>query len=250
MPWEGRNPLEFAAYIITEATEQIQRKEGILDDDFLGSGTRTASFATLETPSDCAVPERFTFRFDRRLTAGEDPENALAMVEKLPAVAKARTAGLQVKIEAPIYGEASWKGYVLNNPQIYPGWVTPEDHPAIQAVRESYLRCASPFIEEGGAKGRLRKQPRVDRWIFSTDGVGFPLRCDDESVTIPESKNWVVKGAYRHPAMFGIGPGQEQNTHKIGEYMDSREFDVVIATMARFPSLYVEMRKGSEGSKK
>ncbi len=30
---------------------------------------------------DCAVPERFTFRFDRRLTAGEDPQAALAAVE-------------------------------------------------------------------------------------------------------------------------------------------------------------------------
>ena len=26
---------------------------------------------TWDTPSDCAVPERFTFRFDRRRTAGE-----------------------------------------------------------------------------------------------------------------------------------------------------------------------------------
>lgn len=247
MPWEGRNPLEFAAYIITEATEQIQRGEGILDDDFLGSGTRTASFANLETPSDCAVPERFTFRFDRRLTAGEDPEQALAMVEKLPAVAKAREAGLQVVVRAPTYSEPSWKGYVLDNPQIYPGWVTPEDHPAIQAVRSSYERCASPFIEEGGEKGQLRKTPRVDRWIFSTDGVGFPLRCDNPDVTVPETKNWVTKGAYRHPPMFGIGPGQEQNTHKIGEYMDSREFDVAIATLARFPSLFVAMRRGGGG---
>jgi putative selenium metabolism hydrolase len=247
MPWEGRNPLEFAAYIITEATEQIQRGEGIADDDFLGSGTRTASFATLETPSDCAVPERFTFRFDRRLTAGEDPEDAIARIEGLPAVAKAREAGLHVEVRAPVYGEASWKGYVLNNAQIYPGWVTPEDHPAIRAARAAYEGCASPVIPEGGVKGQLRKAPRVDRWIFSTDGVGFPLRCDDSSVSIPESKNWIVKGAYRHPAMFGIGPGQEQNTHKIGEYMDSREFDVAIATMARFPSLYVEMRRGEGG---
>ena len=243
MPWEGRNPLEYGAAIITEATAQIERGEGLLDDEFLGGGTRTASFARLETPSDCAVPERFTFRFDRRLTAGEDAQEALRRVEELPAVARARQAGLKVEVRAPVYDQPSWKGYVLGNEQIYPGWVTPEDHPALKAVTEAYERCASPLIEEGGTRGEMRKVPRVDRWIFSTDGVGFPIRTDDTRIDVPESKQWVVAGAYRHPAMFGIGPGMEQNTHKIGECMDARQFDVVIATMARFPSLFFEARK-------
>ena len=38
--------------------------------------------------------------------------------------------------------------------------------------------------------------------------------------------------------MFGIGPGIEQNTHKIGECVDSRELAPVIAFLARFPSLF------------
>ncbi|MFZ2492621.1 MAG: peptidase dimerization domain-containing protein, partial [Thermoanaerobaculia bacterium] len=66
MPWEGRNPLEFGAAILVEAAEAYQRGDGFAKDEFLGGGTRTASWATLQTPSDCAVPERFTFRFDRR----------------------------------------------------------------------------------------------------------------------------------------------------------------------------------------
>lgn len=65
-------------------------------DAFLGAGTRTASWANLETPSDCAVPERFTFRFDRRLTAGELPSDAVAAVENLAAVKLAREHGLKV----------------------------------------------------------------------------------------------------------------------------------------------------------
>lgn len=43
----------------------------------------------------------------------------------------------------------------------------------------------------------------------------------------------------KHPAMFGIGAGLEQNTHRIGEHVDERELQHAIAVIARFPSLYV-----------
>ncbi len=243
MPWEGRNPLEYGAAVIAEATERYARKEGFSSDPFLGEGTRTASFATLETPSDCAVPERFTFRFDRRLTAGEDPQQALHDVETMPSVARAREAGLRVEVRAPFYDRPTWKGYKPGNPQIYPGWVTPESHPAVEAAVTAYRRVVSPWVPEDGSGGQLRRGPRLSRWIFSTDGVGFPLREGEETIPIPESKNWVSSGLFRHPAMFGIGPGIEQNTHKIGEYVDSREFDPVIAFLVRFPSLYHQTRR-------
>src|SRR5437870_4976137 len=62
MPWEGRNPLEYGAAIIVEAAQRYRDEDSFKRDAFLGGGTRTASWATLSTPSDCAVPERFTFR--------------------------------------------------------------------------------------------------------------------------------------------------------------------------------------------
>jgi len=108
--------------------------------------------------------------------------------------------------------------------------VTPESHPAVDA----YTRVASPMIPPGGRRGELRHDPRVARWIFSTDGVGFPTR----SYEPPPSKRWIHDGAFRYPAMLGIGPGIEQNTHKIGECVDSREFPPVIAFLARFPAAY------------
>jgi putative selenium metabolism hydrolase len=215
MPWEGRNPLEYGAAIILEASQSLD----FIEDEFLGRGTRTASWATLQTPSDCAVPERFTFRFDRRLTAGEDPDVALEQVRSLHSVAKAVAEGLVVEVRAPRYTDPTWRGYRLNNEQIYPGWVTPEDHPAIVAAVDTYRRVTG-------------REPRVARWIFSTDGVGFPTR----TYTPPASKRWIRDGAYTYPPMLGLGPGIEQNTHKIGECMDSREFPPVIAFLARFPS--------------
>jgi acetylornithine deacetylase/succinyl-diaminopimelate desuccinylase-like protein len=238
MPWEGRNPLEFGGAILAEAAERYQAGEGFADDPFLGAGSRTASWARLETPSDCAVPERFIFRFDRRLTAGEDPERAVADIDALPSVARARESGLTVNVACPTYDQLTWKGYKPGNLQIYPGWVTPEEHPAIQAAVETYRRVVSPGIPEGGRAGARRTEPRVSRWVFSTDGVGVPTSSDNSAVDVPDCKRWVSSGPFRHPAMFGIGPGIEHNTHKIGECVDTREIAPTIAFYARFPSVY------------
>jgi putative selenium metabolism hydrolase len=239
MPWMGLNPLEFGGAIIEEAAGKYEKRDGFLDDAFLGHGTRTASWATLDSPSDCAVPARFVFRFDRRLTIGETPEQAVADVEKLASVAKARAAGLKVEVGVPTYTEASWKGYVLNNPQIYLGWVTPEEHPAIRAAVTAYKGVVSPHVNgTSGTGGFIPKEPRVDRWIFSTDGVGYPVRKDDTSIPVGAAKRWVVSGAYKHPAMFGFAPGIEQNTHKIAECVDVREIRHAIAFLARFPSVF------------
>ncbi len=154
MPWEGRNPLEFGAPIVVEAAKRYQAREGFLDDPFLSHGTRTASWARLDTPSDCAVPERFVFRFDRRLTIGETPEQAVADVANLPAVAAARAAGLKVDVTVPTYDRPTWNGFVLGNPQIYMGWVTPEEHPAVRAAVAAYRGVVTPHVAPGESGGR------------------------------------------------------------------------------------------------
>lgn len=242
MPWEGRNPLEFGAAIIVEAAARYRDGLDMGQDDFLGGGTRTASWAALQTPSDCAVPERFTFRFDRRLTAGEDPQAALAAIDSTSSVRIAREAGLQVDVRAPYYDKPSWRGTKADNRQIYPGWVTPEDHPAVVAAVDAYRASASPIVEVTSGTGALSPEPRVARWIFSTDGVGFPVPRDDASLPVGADKLWVDDGTHRYPPMVGIGVGIEQNVHKIGECIDSREFDPVIATLARFPSRLRELK--------
>jgi putative selenium metabolism hydrolase len=238
MPWEGLNPLEHGGAILKEAAEAYEKRNGFLEDPFLGHGTRTASWSRLDTPSDCAVPERFTFRFDRRLTIGETPEQAVADVEKLAAVAAARKAGLQVEVSVPIYRDRSWKGYALDNPQVYLGWVTPEGHPAIKAAVSTYRGVISPHVDgKSGTGGAIPKEPRVARWVFSTDGVGFPV-AKDASIPGSAGKGWIVSGNYKHPAMFGFGAGIEQNTHKIGECLDERELQHCAAFLARFPSVF------------
>ena len=238
MPWEGKNPLEYGGAILKQAADAYEQRDGFLDDPFLGHGTRTASWARLDTPSDCAVPEKFVFRFDRRLTIGETPEQSVADVERLPGVAGARAAGLSVEVSVPTYTDASWKGFVLNNPQVYLGWVTPAEHPAIESAVAAYRAVVSPHVSGRiGEGGVLTQEPRVERWVFSTDGVGFPVP-KDARIPGAAGKDWVVGEHYKYPAMFGFGPGIEQNTHKIGECLDARELQHCAAFLARFPSVY------------
>ncbi len=104
MPWEGKNPFEYGGAIVKEAAEAYEKRDGFLDDPFLGHGTRTASWARLDTPSDCAVPEKLVFRFDRRLTIGETPEQAVADVDRLSSVAAARKAGLRRRLGPGLHG--------------------------------------------------------------------------------------------------------------------------------------------------
>jgi acetylornithine deacetylase/succinyl-diaminopimelate desuccinylase-like protein len=245
MPWEGLNPLEYGGAIIAEAAQRYDARDGFLDDPFLGHGTRTASWSQLDTPSDCAVPDRFTFRFDRRLTVGEVPEQAVGDVDGLDAVRAAREAGLAVDVRVPVYDGTTWRGYRPGNAQVYMGWATPAEHEAIKAAVKVYETVVAPNITEstagsGASDGGLRLEARVDRWIFSTDGVGFPIPADDTSIDVPPSKGWVEAGAFKHPAMLGFGPGIEQNTHKVGECVDKRELRLVIAFLARFPSKFAE----------
>ncbi len=241
MPHLGLNPLEHGGAIIAEAAQRAAT-EGFAQHDFLGAGTRTASWSSLDTPSDCAVPDRFTFRFDRRLTVGETRELALAEIERLDAVGAARKAGLTVDIAVPVYEEPTHTGYVLGNDQVYPGWETPDDHPAVAAAVDAYRRVVGPHIvePEGGATaGARRREPRVDRWVFSTDGVGFPIESmESAGVDVPDSKRWVTSSGMSHPPMFGFGAGVEQNTHRIGENVDQRELEHAIALLARFPSVF------------
>ena len=93
----------------------------------------------------------------------------------------------------------------------------------------------------GATRGALRREPRVDRWISPTDGVGFPIPVGDTSIAVPQSKRWVVSADVKHPAMFGIGAGIEQNTHRVGECVDLRELQHAIAVIARFPSVFAAL---------
>ena len=110
--------------------------------------------------------------------------------------------------------------------------------PGVDAAVRTYRAVVAPQIDRDAAGGGLRREPRVSRWVFSTDGVGVPVPRQGSGIEVPNRKRWITAGAFQHPAMFGLGPGIEENTHKIGECVDARELAPAIAFYARFPSLY------------
>ena len=196
-------------------------------DAFLGSGTQTASWCQLMTPSDCAVPQEFVFKYDRRLTIGETAQDACAEFEKLQSVKQAREDGLQVKISIPIYEKPTWAGKRLNNAQNYNAWCTPEDAVSVKKGVEAFELAVAPFWKDGPQKCR------VDGWIFSTDGVGYVTQKKD---WIPAS--WIQSGDFWHPQIIGIGPAREQHAHRIGEYCDLLEIQHATSMLSMFCILF------------
>ncbi len=95
-----------------------------------------------------------------------------------------------------------------------------------------------------------RAEPRAARCAASrgsTNGSSRPTGSASRSpsttrrsTSVP-TKAWVVSGAVKHPPMFGIGAGIEQNTHRIGECVDARELQHAIAMLARFPRSFVDL---------
>ena len=82
-----------------------------------------------------------------------------AQKQRLDAVKAACAAGLRVEVTVPRYRERTWRGYLADNPQVYRGWLTPEDHPAIRAAVEAYRAVVTPHVMEpaGGASAGARR---------------------------------------------------------------------------------------------
>jgi len=98
----------------------------------------------------------------------------------------------------------------------------------------------TPHVDEPNEQGgSAAREPRVDRWVFSTDGVGWPVPSarPRHRPWAPASSGWTRRvpapGDVRHRHRI------EQNTHKIGEALDTRELRHAIAFIARFRAPYV-----------
>lgn len=156
-----------AALAIEELNTRLGR------DDFLGKGSVTISEFRSGSPSLCAVADSARLHLDRRLTAGETKESAVAEVE-------AAVAPFGGAVEVLHYEEQAYTGLRYGMEKYYPTWVVAEDH---AAVRRGVAVHAELFGRE----------PKVDKWTFSTNGV-------------------TINGCYGIP-VIGFGPGDEVLAH-------------------------------------
>jgi len=177
-PERGINAVVNMADIVKEITELNKR---LKDDKFLGKGTVAVTKIECQTPSLNAVPDECTIYLDRRLTAGETKQLAVSQIAKLPSVRKHKG-----KVEVLQYDAVAWTGLKVGQEKYYPTWVLPEDHRLVQAA-----------VKAG--RIALKAEPKVDKWVFSTNGVASAGRLGIPTV--------------------GFGPSNEVYAHTVNEFM-------------------------------
>lgn len=195
-PERGDNPIYKMNRLVREIEELNSR---LVDDPFLGKGTVAVTEIRSLSPSLCAVPSSCSIHLDRRLTAGETKESAIAEIRALPSAQGA-------EIEILEYRQPSYTGLVYPMEKYYPTWVLKEDHPGVVAAVET-------FKQVNGVP------PVVDKWTFSTNGVGSMGICG-----VPT---------------MGFGPGDEVDAHSVGERVSIEHLVKAVQLYATFPLIYV-----------
>ena len=197
-PERGDNAIYKMAPIINELKAL---HENLHMDVFLGKGSLTISEIFFSSPSRCAVADGCYISVDRRLTNGETYESALQEIRNLPGV---KAAGAEVSMYK--YDRASYTGLVYETDCFFPTWVLEEDHPACTTAVDAF-------------KGLFGKEPLVDKWTFSTNGVS-------------------IMGRYGIPCI-GFGPGHEDQAHAPNEKTWKDELVGAAAMYATIPITYM-----------
>lgn len=195
-PERGDNPIYKMTALVREVEDLNTR---LKDDGFLGKGTIAVTEIRSLSPSLCAVPSTCSIHLDRRLTAGETKESALAEIRALPSAEGA-------EIEILNYAAPSYTGLVYPMEKYYPTWLLEESHPALEAAVEAGTQLNGD-------------SPVVDKWTFSTNGVGSMGVCGVPTI--------------------GFGPGHEALAHTVNECVPIEHLLKAAAFYAAFPLVYV-----------
>jgi len=202
-PERGDNPIYKIAPLIAQIEELNTR---LRNDAFLGKGTIAVTEIRSMTPSLCAVPGSCSIHLDRRLTAGETLSSAVAEVKALPAAQGA-------EIEVLRYETPSYTGLTYPMQKYFPTWVLEEDHLLVRSAVAAFRTLHNA-------------DPVVDKWIFSTNGVGS-------------------MGIMGVPTI-GFGPGEEDVAHSVIERVPIRHLVEAAQFYAAFPLVYVATLEGSK----
>lgn len=194
-PDEGVNALYKLAPVLTDLEALNERLPA---DDFLGKGTVVASFLECDSASLNAVPAAARLYVDRRLTAGETPDAALAEIRDL--------AGMgDCTVELLEYDETSWTGERAHQDKIFPAWVLPEKHVLVSSV-------SAVVASVTGAT------PTISRWGFSTNGVA-------------------TMGRHGIPSV-GFAPGLEELAHTTHEWVSVQDLVTATAAYSLMPEAF------------
>jgi len=171
----------------------------------LGRGSVTVSDIGSRGPSLCSVPDHCRVHIDRRLTAGETREGALAQLQEL-----AGRHG-EARVEIPVYTAKSWKGTEVRQEAYFPTWIIDEEHPLVRAGMQA-AHLATGRKARGGV------------WSFSTNGVA-------------------TAGHHGIPTI-GFAPGKEELAHSSRECIELKDLYKAALFYALFPFVLAETLGG------
>jgi len=191
-----------AAYKASRAALALEKLNENLkpdEDNFLGKGTIVVSQMAVSGPSQCAVPDQAMLYLDRRLTWGEDADLAIGQVKS----AITETLGeAPESVTMPQYEKTGYKGYEFFQELYFPTWKIDESHPLVQGAVKAY-------------QGSFDREPLVDKWTFSTNGVA-------------------ICGRHKIPTI-GFGPGDEKEAHAPNEKNRIEDLVICAAFYAALP---------------
>ncbi|HEX9733328.1 MAG TPA: YgeY family selenium metabolism-linked hydrolase [Thermoanaerobaculia bacterium] len=191
-----------AVYKMAPIVADVEALNGRLaSDDFLGKGSVVVSSISCTTPSLNAVPDSARVTIDRRLTAGETVDSALAELRALPHLGDA-------EVEVLRYEAVSWRGETARQEKFFPAWVLAEDHPLVRATAAAVAQV-------------LGARPRIWRWSFSTNGVASMGRLGIPTV--------------------GFAPGREELAHSTQEAVAVRDLVRATAAYSLMPEQLAEI---------
>jgi putative selenium metabolism hydrolase len=189
-----------AIYKMVPIIQGIEKlNENLKDDPFLGKGTVTVTQIFFKSPSQCAVPDECTIQLDRRLTAGETLESAVAEI-------KAIKGAEDAIVEVLTYAQPSYTGLIYPTDKYYPTWVVEEKHVLVRSAVETY-------------KEMFGKEPKVDKWTFSTNGVS-------------------TMGRFGIPSI-GFGPANEVYAHSPKDQVPAQHLVEACKFYAAFPKMLI-----------
>ncbi|MBZ5587224.1 MAG: YgeY family selenium metabolism-linked hydrolase [Acidobacteriia bacterium] len=172
------------------------------EDPFLGKGTVTVSWVDCASPSFNAVPDAARIVLDRRLTAGESPEDALAQIRALSHIGDAEVRVLR-------WEGSSWTGVPVSQEQAFPAWILAEEHPVVGGVAAA-------------VEAVLGRPPAISLWPFSTNGVATMGRLGIPTV--------------------GFAPGREELAHTTGEWVAVEDLVKAAAAYSLIPQFLAAHR--------
>ncbi len=191
-----------AAYKASKAALAMEKLNSELQPDeenFLGKGTVVVSEMKVNGPSQCAVPDQAMLYLDRRLTWGEDADLAISQVKKY---IKDALGEEPESVTMPDYEQLGWKKLDYHQELYFPTWKIDRDHPLVESGVEAYSALYG-------------KEPVVDKWTFSTNGVA-------------------ICGRHRIP-LIGFGPGDEKEAHAPNEKNRIDDLEICAAFYAMLP---------------